>query len=175
MTQRTAKCPICGQSFTPAAAGSRYCSEPCRQEGRRLARKAWEERTGYREKQRAAAQEYRERKAAAAALEAEAAAIRDEHNRRRRQARQAAKGQESLEAQARQGDLFAKLQLQKRAGGNATEAYWAAFQAVELAQEAANPGHNVCLVNGIAIGDPDFALKVVMTIEETGQIATTLL
>ncbi len=170
MDPRSAICPICGRTFTPATPSSKYCSATCRHEGRRQARKAWELRTNYREKQRAAAQEYRDQKAADAALEAADAAAREENNRRRRQARQSAKATAALEAQARTGDPLAALSLLSSTGKKDTAEYWEAFKAYELAQAAARPGGRVMYVNGIAIGDPDFSLKVTITIQETGRI-----
>ena len=146
MEPRTAICPICGRSFTPATASSKYCSAACRHEGRRQARKAWEDRTDYREKQRAAAQEYRDQKAAA----------------------------DALEAQARQGDALAALLMLSRAGKKASAEYWEAFKAYETARTAGQAAPRVMFVNGVAIGDPDFSLKVTITIQETGRIITAL-
>lgn len=56
-------CHICGKEFETNGGNVKYCSMACKREGQRQCRKEWEARTGYREKQRQAAEEYRSEKA----------------------------------------------------------------------------------------------------------------
>ena len=61
-----------------------------------------------------------------------------------------------------------------RAGKKASAEYWEAFKAYETARTAGQAAPRVMFVNGVAIGDPDFSLKVTITIQETGRIITAL-
>lgn len=170
MEPRRQICAVCGKTFTPGVGNAKYCSEACRQEGRRQRRKEWEARTDYLEKQRQAAQEYREAKAAASKQAAAASEAREATNRRRRELYRAKADAAALERQAAAGDVLARYGAAIRQGDNTTTEYWTAMQAYLLSFRKQFPATGTLYVNGISIDDPNFPDKVAMTIAELGSI-----
>ena len=53
------KCIVCEKPFEIEKGHAKYCSEECRKKGQYRKRKEWENRTGYREKQRKLQESYR--------------------------------------------------------------------------------------------------------------------
>ncbi len=160
-------CPVCGSIFTPAYISVKYCSEECRRIGTENARKAWEDRSGYREKQRRYMRQIREERSEeirrAVSIrktnEAEEAAQRLQRRQQQRQ---------RLEKKAAAGDPLSIMILTKEAG-NWPE-YWKAYKAYEI-QLAKERGEDCSAkVNGIPITDPDFEVLVIYSIENEKQI-----
>lgn len=155
---RRTVCPICGKEFEKQKPNAKYCSDPCRQKGRYEHRKAWEERTGYKEKQRVKMQLARNRRA----LDKKARQGTTESAAVSTAPPVAAKSsQEPQETASRQ-----RRKRMPTTGGNMTPEYWEAYRARQL---EAN-GEALIFVNGISLDDPYFGLSVCTSIEELGQV-----
>ena len=160
-------CPVCGSVFKPAYISSKYCSEECRRIGTENARKSWEQRSGYREKQRQRMAQIRQERGEAIR---EATNIRKrnlaEEEAQRVQRRQ--QHRQQLEDQAAAGDPLSIMILAKEAG-NWPE-YWKSYKAYEI-QLAKERGEDCSAkVNGIPVTDPDFEVLVIYSIENEKRI-----
>ena len=165
-------CPICGESFTPATPADKYCSAGCREKGIYSARKEWEARSDFLEKQRQRMRDYRAARSRERAAERETAAKQRnvKHNERLEQQR---KQREALILQAaREGDPAAQMTIARQESGVCSLEYWRAFQRMEL--KAESKGRRlITSVNGIDVRNPDFPLGVVLSIEELNVIRVT--
>lgn len=161
-------CPVCGQEFIAKQGNIKYCSDRCRIEGARLARKEWKSRTGYNEAQRERMREYRAGKAAELAAQKEAVERKQRADRAKALERAAAERQQRLQERAAAGDPHARMMLSNRLQAE----YWQAYKDYELeyAKEAGKPSNRT--VNGISIYDTHFPEEVVRTIQERKIIIT---
>ena len=160
-------CPICGREFA-AISNKKYCSEACRIEGAKRARKSWRVRTGYNETQREKMRAYRQALADEKnAAQAEADARRQaEAERRRKEAAEIRK--QKLKERAATGYPSATMLLYSKQSPN----YWQAFKEYELqfAASLSNPKPATACVNGISIYDDHFANEVIRSIKERNMI-----
>ena len=163
-------CPICGQEFTAKNNNIRYCSDSCAAEGARLARKAWEQRTGYKEAQRERMRAYRAGQSVEKAAQRAAEERRQRKERAKRLKQLAAERQQDLHAQAAAGDPHARMMLSNRLQAE----YWQAFKDYELqlAEAAGEPSRRT--VNGISIYTDQFETEVIRSIKERNIIITEL-
>lgn len=163
-------CPICGQEFTAKNNNIRYCSDSCAAEGARLARKAWEQRTGYKEAQRERMRAYRAGQSVEKAAQRAAEERRQRKERAEKLKRLAAERQQDLHAQAAAGDPHARMMLSNRLQAE----YWQAFKDYELqlAEAAGEPSRRT--VNGISIYTDQFETEVIRSIKERNIIITEL-
>ena len=165
-------CQICGAEFESSAANAKYCSTACRLAGRRRSRKDWEEKSGYKEKQRKKMQEYREQAAKDAAA-AEAAAEKRAATNKKRQATRRRNDETAKLLQAiERGDPLARCTLALKEYGIRSAEYWEAYKAYILNFTDAWNAESAASVNGIPINNPLFGLSVSMSIEELGYIET---
>ena len=168
---RKAICVICGKQFEARAANSKYCSIGCRRKGKYQRRKDWEDRSGYREKQRKKMQEYREKAAAEALEEREATARQEAADRKQKETQRRNQEREELIQKAEQGDAFSRMMLAAEKAGKTSLEYWDAYKDYEM-QSAARLGKiSTTSVNGISVHDPDFGLAVSISVVELGHIA----
>lgn len=163
-------CPICGQEFTAKNNNIRYCSSKCAAEGARLARKAWERRTGYKEAQRERMRAYRAGQSIEKAAQKAAEERRQRKERAKRLKQLAAERQQRLQERAAAGEPHARMMLSNRLQ---TE-YWQAFKDYELqlAEAAGEPSRRT--VNGISIYTDQFETEVIRSIKERNIIITEL-
>lgn len=165
-------CPICGKEFTAAKGNVKYCSPDCRAAGNREKRKSWEDRTDYREKQRLAAQQYREEKAQEERREAEKANKKKQAAIKRKQTIAQKKAREELLAAAEGGDYFALMELAQENGDNI--AYWHWYKEYEIDYAESWGRKSTRTVNDISVYNPEFERLVVQSIELEGRIFSTL-
>lgn len=155
-------CPVCGKKFIAEHGNTAYCSESCRIEGATIARKDWEQRTGYKTIRRDRMRAYRAGKAA------EKKAIQEATDRKRKEelaAEHEKRKKEQLKRlkdEAAAGDPQARMRLSNRLQAE----YWEAFRDYELqyAEEAGTPSTRT--VNGISVHDTHFVEEVLRTIQE---------
>ena len=145
-------CPICGKSFTANQKTALYCSALCRKVGQDQARKAWQERTDYKAKQRERMRSRRQKQTA--------------------EARQALQETRSTASSKLLEDLRASAATHTRPG-NSTAEYWEAWRAYQIAYSEAQGYRSDSEANGVSVRDPGFVEKVLFTIEELGSITTT--
>lgn len=165
------KCAICGSEFEVLRGNAKYCSEKCRKEGQRMRRQEWENRTGYKEKQRQAAVEHR------AELVRIAEQEEKEANRKRKAAETKARRKKErkqtadLKAKAAEGDKLARMKLALKQG-NALE-YWRLYKEIYMEEnERLNMiGKNT--VGGIDIYDDAFEYKIVELLKEQNRSQET--
>lgn len=160
-------CPICGQIFEAAYTSVKYCSDQCRQIGAKQARRSWEQRSGYSEKQRQLmAERRRERSEAIQEANRSARISREEADRINKERAENARKQ--LIESATAGDLVSIMILAQRSG-NWPE-YWRAYKAYEI-QLAEERGEDcTAKVNSIPVTDPDFEALVIYSIENEKRI-----
>ena len=167
-------CVICGREFE-GRNGAKYCSEPCKIEGRKRARRDWIDRTGFNEKKREAMRLYRQGITKEQEKQAKKkAAAHNRYLRRKAKLAKAAAEKELLE-RAASGDPWARMDV-ARNNQDRLE-YWKAFRDYELqiAEDLDYASRNeVYVVNNIPVTDPDFAELVIESIDELGHIAYAL-
>lgn len=156
-------CPICGQEFTAKNGNTKYCSNQCRVEGARLARKKWEDRTGYKEARREQMRAYRAGEAVKRAKKREAEDRKRRKEAERKHAQAKALYRERLQEKAAAGDPHARMFLHNKLEVE----YWQAYKDYELAFTG---GYSSRTVNGVSVYDANFAEEVVETIKNTGVI-----
>lgn len=105
------KCPVCGEIFISAGRNQKYCSEECRAKNAPIVYAEWQQRTGYREKQRDKMRERRAKDVTILSAEhekrqAERAATLNAKIEQAKEERRA-----DIERGANSGKLFAQMQL----------------------------------------------------------------
>jgi hypothetical protein len=149
------RCLVCGQIFTPINGNSKYCSEICLNNGKRIRRKEWETRTGYLEKKRIYAQERRSAIKAAAEAERKIASHR----------KQPEQPQQRMTLQEHDiPESLLKLIQTAGTGGNITPEHWESFKEYDLQLADASRAISRTEVNGISILFDDFGQLVHDTI-----------
>lgn len=155
-------CPICQKKFTAGKGNIKYCSEACREAGKAAARKQWEARTQYTEKQREAATKRREEdRQKQAKLTRERQRQHDLEHRERLQ-----RMREDLERRAEAGDYAALEQLARERGDMLQFWHWRKMREIEYAES--NGRYSTFTVNEISVYDDDFEQKVLRSIEALG-------
>ena len=158
------KCPICGKEFEAQGGNVKYCSTSCKREGQRIRRKEWECRTGYKEKQRAAAAELRAEQARVAEQEEKEAERKrkaaETKARRKRERKEAAE----MKAKSAQGDKLSLLQLAIKEG-NALE-YWRLRKEIVLEEDERFDRMGKHILGGIDVYEDAFEYKVLELIKE---------
>ena len=158
------KCPICGKEFEPRV-NQKYCSPVCRDEGERRKRQEWYERTDYLERQRKKRQQ--------AALEREQKEVEQINERQRTRALEMQKrieaekkaAEKELKKKAKAGDYKALMELSE----NDLD-YWKYYALADIEESEKKYGRKSTReVNGISVYAPDFAKRVVDSIEKTGR------
>lgn len=159
-------CPICGTEFTTEKGNHKFCSDACRIEGAKLARKEWEDRTGFREKQREKMRLYR------AQVTAEKAKKRAELRAKRQKELQEKQKQITLENRKREqklieaGDPRARM---RQLTPSCLE-YWIAFQEAELNNSIESGEPSSTTVNGISIYVDHFPEEALQSVKDRGII-----
>lgn len=164
-------CSICGKEFEARGGNVKYCSIECRKEGQRRSRKEWEDRTGYKEKQRQAAANHRAEQARKAEQEAKEASRKKkatETKAKRKKRRQEAA---ALTQRAESGERAALLRLALE-NGNVVE-YWRLRkeQVMEDDEKTGRISNN--LVGGISVYAGDFEHQAMAALEENRQTGRT--
>jgi len=150
-------CEFCNKEFETIYPNKKYCGNECKRESDRVADKL---------RKRKARQEV---KAIQNAELEEKERIRREkwlqdteeaHNNRLTE----------LKKQARAGDPFARMELNEPN----SKKYWEAYKKGVIEYALSWDRASTATVNNISVNDPDFAQKVVQSIEELGIIHTKL-
>lgn len=157
-------CAICGKEFEVKGGNVKYCGMDCKREGQRRRRKEWEVRTGYREKQRQAASDYRAERYRIAEQEAK------EANRKKKAAETKARRKKErqinaiLEARASNGDKVALMRMALKQKN--TLEYWRIYKEfiIEENERLNMVGKNT--VGGIDVYDDAFEFKVLELLKE---------
>ena len=144
------KCLYCGKTFVPEHHRTAYCSEKCRE----TARKAQKQRYVDRLRQRI-------NRPGKAKPVAEAIGTKAHRQKDNKAVYNKIPGAEYWAAMIREP-------------GNTSPEYWEAFRGYELAQAKANGQECRTVVNGIAVADPDFVIKVLEVIAVRGVIVATI-
>lgn len=154
-------CPICKKQFN-ALANAKYCSDICREKGNEQTRTAWEKKAGYREAQRKKRAEFRERK------RMEEEKIRQDRivEMEKAHAERLKAEREELLRKADAGDYDALMKLAHERGDMIE--YYRLYALQEISKKEEDESDLLTLVNGISIYDPDFAVKVLDSIEYLG-------
>lgn len=151
------QCPVCNNEFKRDKLSQKYCSEECRQER-------------VREYDRQRKQKER----------AEERVIRDKERKRVLQAKKEAREKAELENnKARQAELMARVKAgdplaRMHIAKPQSIKYWEAYQEYEIEYAESGGKDSKRIVNGISVHEPDFAEKVILTIEELGHVKTEL-
>ena len=153
------KCPVCGKEFE-AKGNIKFCSDACKIKGKAAARKAWEQKTGYKDSERFKRREQRQQKRTA-----ENEKIRKESAERIARQEKEAKAAEEEEKKellslAAAGDPIARMEIALETGGKLSADYWSAFKEYEIAQAESSGLKKITVVNGIAVTDPEFTEKI---------------
>lgn len=158
-------CPICGKTFI-ASGRAKYCSPVCAKEGEKQARKAWIERTDYRDKQRQQAHDNRHKKAEANRGIIENLNKKKTAEQKRQDTIRRKKELKELEAAAIAGDIDAQMDLAKQNGD--LETYYTLYKEKIIARDREfniYPGKLVNLYGHIDVYRPDF-VEAVLAEEE---------
>lgn len=163
-------CSICHVEFTTTSRNAKYCSEECRQEGTYQQRKEWESKTNYKEKQREAMQQYRKEKTEIKNVINIEERNRKDKERKKETEKRINERQAELMDRVKAGDPLARMTVAKPQSIE----YWEAYQdyAINYAESSGEDSRRI--VNGISVHEPDFAEKVILTIEELGHVKTEL-
>ena len=158
------KCAVCGKAFEAPKGNIKYCSEACRIEGTERRRKLWEERTGYKEKQRKRTAEYRE-KVLQEQTARNAKFLADMAERRETAIQEIQqKNKASLARRSAEGEPLACMMDAKAKGDDYS--YWKYFKEYQLRFSEESGGINKCHVNGISIHEKDFEQQVISSVKE---------
>lgn len=158
-------CPICGSSFS-GKGKMKFCSPSCAEAGARQARKEWEERTGFLEKQRKRAQDYRDQQAGINRELMEQEAKKKAANRKRADTRRLNKERKELIEAADAGDLDAMMDLAFETGDMRT--YYTLYQEQLFRndREYGIPRNGVRTIGGIDVYSATFVDDVLDALEE---------
>lgn len=160
MTTKT--CPICGKEFTIEKGNHKYCSDACRIEGSKRARKEWKDRTGFREKHREEMRKYR------AQISAEKAQQKAEIEAERRRAMKEKCDKILAEKHKRDQELLDKgdpwTRMRHSAPGYLD--YWIAFQEYELDCASRSGKPSTVTVNGISVYTDRFPEEALKSIKD---------
>ena len=166
-------CAICGKEFETQGGNVKYCSTECKREGQRQRRKEWEVRTGYKEKQRQAAAEYRAEQAKQAEQE-EKEAVRKkkaaETKAKRKKERQEAA---ELAQRSKNGDKAALLKLALK-NGNTLE-YWRLRKEMILDEDERTGRISNNIIGGISVYAGEFEYQIMAVLEEKSDIIVGIL
>ncbi len=161
---RILKCTICDKEFEAPGGNVKYCSMQCKKEGQRKSRQEWENRTGYKEKQRIAKAELRAELARKAEQDAK------ENTRKKKSAETKAKRKKErqkateLAQKAENGDMVSLLRLALK-NGNTLE-YWRLRKEMILEEDAKTGRISNCLIGGISVYTGDFEYQIMAALEE---------
>lgn len=168
---RTLICTVCNQSFEAKHSNNKYCSDECRNQGRKNRRKNWETETNYNEKQRINKMVQRQQKKELQTTEdLERIRLKNAEIKQRTDKRNEQRTNE-LKKKAKNGDPAARMRLAKP---NSKE-YWEAFRQYEIDQSKSFKNRTIRKVNDVSIFDEDFAEKVIKSIEVEGKIHSKLI
>ena len=173
MNYNPIKCEICGKMFTPNRANAKYCGDLCREQARQLKRKQWESDTNYNERQRLIMRERDKQRAQESRQARRELSAKERERREAERQKSFKKRREALIKKADQGDTFSALILEQQTNGNKTIKYWELFKKYELEQAERLGKPCLTKINEIPITHKDFALAVVLSIEETHYIIKT--
>lgn len=163
---RTLICTICNQSFESKHSNNKYCSDECRNQGRKNRRKNWETETNYKEKQRINKTVQRQKKKEVrTAEELERIRLKKAEIKQRTDKQRDQRNNE-LEIKAKNGDPEARMSLAKP---NSKE-YWEAYQESEIDYYNKWNTKSISVINEISVFDDDFVAKVLESIEVEGRI-----
>lgn len=158
------KCPVCGAEFN-ARGRTVYCSPKCKNEAAVKIRRAWEERTGFQEKQRL----YMRNKRAERSAERDAQQKQRLEQLEERNAQILANLRRDFEERCKAGDPSALME--KALSEKNYLEYWRQFARRQIAfnETLSEENRHDYQVNGISVYDPDFAEIVLDSIEESGE------
>ena len=166
-------CKICKKMFN-ASGSTIYCSNDCKEQGKKNSRKAWENRTGYKEKKNEWIRNYRAKKTE------EMDDIREQNRQAVKEAREqwAAEMRASREAERQAkiaaGDLNALMDEAQRTRNHIE--YWRLYKLTELERVEAwiEQGFKpyTVIVNDIDIHHDDFEQLAAESVNELGYIHT---
>ncbi len=153
-------CPICQKEFNSTPKRRKYCSDNCRIQSDYKRHVEWMERTNYVEKRRSRKEAERQEE-----IEKHRAYLQKQHEEQIKKIEAEEKReQEELKKRAAAGDYEA---LMETATDSVT--YYKYFALAEIEREERDFGRRSTReINGISVYEPDFAERVVKSIEETG-------
>ena len=164
---KTKTCPICGKEFEPRV-NQKYCSPVCRDEGEKRKRQEWYERTDYLKRQRETRQQR--------SREREQREVDQINERQRKQwadfqeklAVEKEAEEAELKRRAAEGDPEALMKL----SDNSLD-YYRYFAQAEIESAERETGRkSTVTINDISVYDPQFAERVVESIERLGRCFT---
>lgn len=158
-------CTICGAEFTAHIGNAKFCSDSCRKEGTKQRRKAWEEKTGFKDKHRKQMQEKRKEKAAAVREEMDLRKVFENKELMEQREAQRQERLADLKKRAKKGDSLARMSLALYENGLYSVEYWQAYADYEIEIAESFGVKSSCFVNDISVYDEEFALKVLVTME----------
>ena len=153
------ECVICGNQFVRTGGNTKYCSDDCKKAGQKKRRQEWEKRTGYKEKQRQAANERRIEAARIAEQEEK------ERNRKKKSAETKARRKKEREQLAKykkaaeQGDKVAMMNLARREDDFHT--YWRLYKELILEENEKFNRIGFHTVGGIDVYEDMFENKII--------------
>ena len=154
-------CPICNKEFIAGKGNVKFCSDICRKQAEYARHRDWADRTNYAEKKRL---EMRQRRQKEAEIHQEH--LRQMHEERLKQIEEDKKrADQELRERAGAGDYKALMAL---APDKVTYYKYYALNEIET-EERDYKRRSTREINGISVYDPDFAILVVKSIEETGR------
>ena len=163
-------CTICGREFSTHVNSAKFCSDACRAAGKKQTREAWERKTGFKEKQRKTMQEYRKKLYAEnterKSVKNESFLQELEELRKQREAERLS----DLKRKAKKGDKLACMMIALKQHGLFSMEYWQAYADYEKELAESCGRYASSFVNDISVNDEEFALKVVVTLQELGHI-----
>lgn len=151
-------CTICGNTFYSESGNAKFCSDECRLEGSKIARRAWEERTGYKDKQRELMREKRKKERIDNIKQNKI----DLTERKKERSESESKRIEQLQNAAAAGDPLSRMMLAKRY----SKEFWDAYRDYEIQNMKCQKKIKDVTVNDISVYDDDFVTRVVASIEE---------
>lgn len=155
-------CVICGNRFVAGSQNSKYCCSECRAEGAKLTRRAWEDKTGYKEKQKLLMREKRGKQRKEDIEQKQ----KEKEERKRLNTERNNNRAKQIKMDAAAGDPIARMLMVDKYSKD----YWIAFQDYELQMEKEYKRKSSKTVNGISIYDDDFADNVILSIRNIGKI-----
>jgi len=167
MVKRVLKCVICDKSFTTKSRNAKYCSKECREKGLYKQRKKWEKENNYKEKQRKYMRNYRKSKkyknnhSEKNEFKQKRRKIKEENEKR------AKEKETKLLKEIKEGDPLARMQKERPQSIE----YWEAYKDYHIEYNEIWNLERQNLVNGVSIYEPDFADKVLLTIDSLGYIS----
>lgn len=168
MASYTISCAICGTTFTASSARAKYCSPTCKDLGAKNARRKWEAKSDYKEKQRLRMKERRRvsREELHRQQEAVQAVIRQERLEQAKEDRKKTLAETRRKAKA--GDLDAQMDIALEKG-NSLE-YWRLYKECILQSEKEFNYIGRHTVGGIEVREDNFEYLVVEMLEGETEI-----